>query len=171
MTFLPTTILLLAWLGTESGLAPAPFPSERSPELEIAASLELRPLEARELLQGTPSRALEAQASAFSLAEPMRIEREVPVVWEMWLPKDARPERLLVEYEVISPSGERDRLGHRSRSVSALELRLVPLPPEVVGETDDRILVRGAVRLELDVERLRFAGTYEGTLSVTVRER
>lgn len=171
MTFSTTAAFLLAWLGTDPGLLPAPFPArERSGALEIARSVELRPLQPQELVRGPASRSLGTPAASL-VPVPLRIERELPMVWEMWLPKDWRPERLEVDYEVVSADGQHDRLAHRGRADSTIGLHLVALPPEVVSEIDDRILVRGSLLVEIDVESLRFAGTYEGTLNVTVRER
>lgn len=173
MSILPTAVLLLAWLATDPGLAPDPFhpAGGRSGELVMEPSTELRPVQVDELFRSGPSRAVIGKAALLPLEGPAWLERNVPVVWEMWLPKEWRPERLEVEYDVTSPSGARNRLGIGGRSDSHVELRLVASPPEVVAETDDAVLVRGSLTLELSLESLQVAGTYEGNLSVTVNRR
>ncbi len=99
---------------------------------------------------------------------PTKVTRELPDLWRLWLPNDASPSALEVSYELVSARGRRDRLSHRDSEPSEIEVRVRPIPPAVTARDGAGKELEGGVVLELDVAPARAAGTYLGTLTITI---
>ncbi len=94
--------------------------------------------------------------------------RRLPGLWQLQIPGGATLDDLEVSYELSAANGHRDRLNHDQRADSEIEVRLRPLPPILLQNQGDGTVVQGGVKLELDVSEARVAGTYLGSLTVTV---
>lgn len=111
-----------------------------------------------------------AQAFGGRLRVPGRtlVTRRVPDLWKLRLPDGERPEDLTVSYELTDMTGRLGYLGHALFPNEQIPVRLRPLPPRIVGEEDDAVLVEGGIILELSLAAARRAGTYRGILTVTI---
>jgi len=98
----------------------------------------------------------------------LRIVRNVPLVWRMRVPDEELVGALGVRYEITSPDGQANTLSAPDGSDSAIRMILRSMPPVVVTRDRDGALVEGGVTLYLDLEQVRSAGTYSGTLTVTI---
>ncbi len=96
------------------------------------------------------------------------VMRRLPDLWQLQIPDGTLPDDLEVSYELIAANGRPDRLNHDRRADSEIEVRLRPLPVILLQSQGDGTVVQGGLKLELDVSQARVAGTYLGSLTVTV---
>lgn len=140
----------------------------------MATRAELAPVDARELLLGGPAQAL-AGLWKGRLAPPgfpgtQLLRRELPALWQLRVGSEEQVRDLDVHYEITSPEGQRNSLRHSEDHSSQITVRLIEQPPVVVRTESDHSLVQGGVTLELQVGAVRYAGKYQGTLTVTVNQ-
>jgi len=97
-----------------------------------------------------------------------RIVRSLPGVWRLRVDERADVRLPHVRYSLVSPSGQVGRLGLLEDSRFDLPARLLPQQSTVIARTDSGKILEGGVDLVIDLDRLETAGTYSGTLTVTV---
>ena len=78
--------------------------------------------------------------------------------------------RLDVQYEISSHDGRPDRLVSAENEESEVRVELRPIPPLVVPDAGAGPLVEGGLVLYVDLESVRSAGRYTGTLTVTLNQ-
>jgi hypothetical protein len=173
------SLCLLAAIAVSAGLA-------ASPRLE-APSIDRRGvllLESRiSLPRVTPAELLPAGRNAVSLGRwsgraadfdgdgvRTRIVRRLPTVWRMRLAEGQEPHRLDVQYEISSLDGRPDRLVSADGGASEVRVELRPIPPLVVPDAGEGTVVEGGLVLYVDLESVRSAGRYTGTLTVTLNQ-
>lgn len=99
-----------------------------------------------------------------------QIVRRLPTVWRVRLAEGQDPYRLDVQYEISSLDGRPDRLGSAENGESEVRVELRPIPPIVVPDAGDGPVVEGGLVLYVDLESVRSAGRYTGTLTVTLNQ-
>jgi hypothetical protein len=88
----------------------------------------------------------------------------------MRLTEGQEPHRLDVQYEISSHDGRPDRLVSADGEESEVRVELRPIPPLVVPDAGDGTVVEGGLVLYVDLESVRSAGRYTGTLTVTLNQ-
>jgi hypothetical protein len=99
-----------------------------------------------------------------------RIVRRLPTVWRMRLAEGQELHRLDVQYEISSLDGRPDRLVSADGEESEVRVELRPIPPLVVPDAGAGPVVEGGLVLYVDLESVRSAGRYTGTLTVTLNQ-
>ena len=179
----PAALLLsLLWAGgalaggprsTARTLEPGDLPT-RPGEVRMAAHLTLDAISAAELTQGRGSALPEAgvwrgSASAFDLSPILlRVTRLAPSLWRMRLADASYPGAIDVRYEVFGADGSPGRLTHVEHPEDGMGVIIEPTQPEVIFEDNQGAVVEGGAALQLLLEEARHAGTYTGTVVVTV---
>lgn len=109
-------------------------------------------------------RQLEGPAPATTLL------RRLPDLWQLRLAERDRLSELQVSYEVVSASGREGFLSHDQDPDLTIPVRARPLPLSVWDDRSGRgtRIVQGGLALEIDVGLARRAGSYGGTLVVTI---
>jgi hypothetical protein len=176
--------LLLSLLWTAGALAGGPRPAARAlepgdlptrpGEVRLAAHLTLDAISAAELTQGRGPAFSEAgvwrgSGSAFD-ASPilLRVTRLVPGIWQMRVADTTYPGAIDVRYEVFGADGSPGRLTHVEHPEDGLGVIVEPTQAEVVAVDDQGMVVEGGAALQLLLDEARYAGTYTGTVLVTV---
>lgn len=144
------------------------------------------------LVVGSGNRA-SSQSPFASARLATTVVRRLPDLWQLHLAPDSRLQDLQVSYELVSSQGARDRLSHAQRPDLEVRTRVWPLAPRLLERGAEQSLdsalpaqgpssgnrgnpargdtiVQGGVVLEMEVESVRAAGTYEGTLTVTLHQ-
>lgn len=169
---------------------PLPVPAQREPDgfhrlpelrrlgrsfgaLQIERSIRLDEVNPAELLFATGDRAIAMGSWSPNRLRDWRIGdlgvvRHVPYVWRMRLPDEEQASAISVRYDITSPDGRANTLAAVDRSDSKIRMVLRSLPPVLVTRDADGVLVEGGLTLLLDLENVRSAGTYSGTLTVTI---
>ncbi len=111
-------------------------------------------------------------APGVALASNTRVEtqivRSVPSVWRMRLRGEEALPTIDVRYNMRGLDGRQDLLTHRDGSDSAIHVRVLAIPPELATRDVDGTVIEGGLMLYLDLAEVRSAGTYSGTLTVTL---
>ncbi len=177
-------------------LLPAPGRGEPPTQLTEFGTptivLRLEPIQSRELFEdqaevsegtlvvGSGSRS-SSQSPFTSARLATSVVRRLPDLWQLHLAPDARLRDLQVSYELVSSQGQQDRLSHSQRPDLEVHTRVWPLAPTILQRDAERRLdsdmptqagtiVQGGVVLEMEVESVQAAGTYQGTLTVTLHQ-
>ena len=98
----------------------------------------------------------------------LRIVRHVPFVWRMRLPDEELIDSMAVRYSITARGGRTNSLSALDGSDSEIRMIARSTPPVVVTRDGDGAIVEGGLTLYLDLEQVRSAGTYSGTLTVTI---
>ena len=110
-------------------------------------------------------------ASVFDAEAPRtQIVRRLPSLWRMRLARGDQADRLDVQYEVTDQTGRRDCLAASAAPESEVRVELRPIPPLIVSENADGVLLEGGLVLYIDLSSIRSAGVYSGTLTVTLNQ-
>jgi hypothetical protein len=182
--------VLLALLLLAQGSAtaePVPEPRDRSAPptfladfdlrvgaVRVARTVELEAIQATELLADHAYLALSSGTytpGGFGAGAPgfeARIVRTIPALWWMRLRDESDLDTLDVRLNLSANDGGRDRLAHDRDEDSQIRVELRPLDPVVAIDDDDSVVVEGGALLILDLTGVRSAGTYNGTLTITV---
>jgi len=96
------------------------------------------------------------------------VTRSVPGLWRLRMPPDARLYALDVSYELVGANGRSSRLCNLDKSESEIKVIIDEIPPRVVGREAHSTLIEGGMVMHLQLEAVRSAGTYSGTLTVVV---
>ena len=131
---------------------------------KVAAS-EILPASSHAISMGAWSA---GTASMGSGAFQTRIVRQLPVLWRMRLPDGLTVGQIDVRYEVTAPDGRLGRLVAVDGPQSEVRTELHAVGPFVVSRDADGAIVEGGLTLYLDLESVRTAGRYTGTLTVTL---
>ena len=97
-----------------------------------------------------------------------RVVRHVPFVWRMHVPDEELIGAMAVRYDVTAPDGRTNTLSALDGSDSEIRMIVRSTPPVVVTRDSDGAVVEGGLTLYLDLAQVRSAGTYTGTLTVTI---
>jgi len=142
--------------------------------IQIQPTFQLQRVQLVEILDGTRFQAVAAGSwsrgaspTATRQVEP-HIVRTIPAVWRMRVRDEHEAYELNVRYELTSPDGRVDRLGPADGSNSEIRTTVRPLPPTVVAVDDAGVVVEGGMVLYLELDSVRRAGSYSGTLTVTL---
>lgn len=174
---LPFCVWLLL-LGNGSSPAQTPFMelSERPAAgvMVIEPRIRLEPVSVRELLpasQAIVAGQWSGQSSNLtaSLGLPPLVRR-VPTMWRMRLSENQATQPFDVQYSIEGLDGTPGRLTSESSVDSSIGVQLRPIPALTTREADDAESAQGGVVLYLDLEDVRSAGRYRGTLTVTVHQ-
>jgi hypothetical protein len=176
--------LLLSLLWTAGALAGSPRSAARAllprdlptrpGEVRVAAHLTLDAISAPELTQGRGSAALDmgvwrGPGSAFDISPiVLQVTRLVPRIWQMRVADTTSPAAIDVRYEVFGADGSPGRLTHVEHPGDALRVVIEPTRPEVIASDDQGTVVEGGAALQLWLDQARYAGTYTGTVVVTI---
>jgi hypothetical protein len=95
------------------------------------------------------------------------ITRTVPAFWQIRLPADINPYSLDINYEVVACNNERDSISNSDDSDSQINVTVEDTTLQITREKTT-ILVEGGVILRLSLKKVRTAGSYCGTLIVTI---
>jgi hypothetical protein len=178
-------LFLLAHLSATAD--PVPEPGDRSVPptifadfdlrigaVRVAPTVELEPIQASEILSDNGHLALSAGTYApggFGAGIPgveARIVRTIPALWWMRLRDERDLDNLDVRVDLSATDGGRGRLAHGRDEGSQIRVEVRPLEPVVTIDDTDSVVVEGGALLILDLTGVRAAGTYNGTLTVTV---
>ena len=96
------------------------------------------------------------------------VRREIGKLWRLRLRDTSSHSYTRVEYDVIGANGERGVLSHTTNDRSMIAVRVVELPVRQDGRPGDLGTVEGGVMLEMDLGRAVEAGSYAGSLRITV---
>ena len=101
---------------------------------------------------------------------PLRlwVTRSVPTLWRMLVMEAVGPGSVDVQYQVYGANGKPWRLTHVEYPEAELGVMVEPVPPRLVPSDGDRTVLEGGLVLQVSLDQTRFAGTYTGTLVVTV---
>jgi hypothetical protein len=171
---------LLALAAASVGLAQSPHVDlsdgpGRPGELRIESRISLEGVSLRELLPaGRRANSLGKWNGGFASFDHAEIRtqivRRLPTVWRLRLAEDQDLYRLDVQYEIGTRDGRPGRLASTDMEGSEVKVELRPIPPLVVSDTGDGQVVEGGVVLHLDLESVRSAGQYTGTLTITLNQ-
>ena len=73
-----------------------------------------------------------------------------------------------MQYALTGLDGRNNALSLSTHGEQSIPVWLQPLPPRLVQQVEGVAIYEGGVELHLDLERVRAAGDYRGTLVVTV---
>jgi hypothetical protein len=142
--------------------------------IQIQPMIRLQNVELTEIVAGARYQALAAGSwsrgaspAASRHVEP-KIVRTIPAVWRMRVRDEHEAYELNVRYELTSPDGRVDRLGPADGSGSEIRTTVRSLPPTVVAVDDAGAVIEGGMVLYLELDSVRRAGSYSGTLTVTL---
>ena len=141
--------------------------------LQIEPRISLAKVAASEMLSASGRAVSLGSWNARNAALPSgavrtRIVRRLPAFWRMRLPDDLTVGQIDVRYELTAPDGRVGRLVAADGQQSEVRAELRALAPVVVSRDADGAIVEGGLTLYLDLESVRTAGRYTGTLTVTL---
>ena len=96
------------------------------------------------------------------------IVRTLPGVWWMRLRDERALDDMDVRLELTSGDGTHNRLVHESDQNSQIHVTVEPLAPVVALDDTSSVVIEGGAVLILDISDVRSAGSYSGTLTVTI---
>lgn len=141
--------------------------------LQIEPRISLAKVAASEMLSASGRAVSLGSWNARNAALPSgavrtRIVRRLPAFWRMRLPDDLTVGQIDVRYELTAPDGRVGCLVAADGPQSEVRAELRALAPVVVSRDADGTIVEGGLTLYLDLESVRTAGRYTGTLTVTL---
>jgi hypothetical protein len=98
----------------------------------------------------------------------LRVVRTISSVWRMRVPDEEMVGALEVRFEMTAPDGRTDCLALTEGDDSEIRTILRSTPPVMVSRDAYGTIVEGGLTLYLDLDAVRTAGTYSGTLTVTI---
>ena len=162
-----------AWsVGVEAG--------SRAGKAALARGVHFNRLSVRSAVTIDPIRAQELGASAGSPIElnelgqarhllSTRVLRRLDGLWTFEVDAESAARYpLQVQYELIGAGGRENALSLAGGAEQAIPVWVQPLPPRMIRQIDGTAVYEGGVELHLDLENVRSAGEYQGTLVVTV---
>lgn len=142
--------------------------------LTIKPRVLLEPVTVKELIGGDVPQALPDGDFRFgsggfhSLNLRGLVSRKIPGLWRLRMPQEAKLYALDVSYELMGANGRSSRLCNLDKSESEIKVIIDEIPPRVVGREAHSTLIEGGMVMHLQLEAVRSAGTYSGTLTVVV---
>jgi hypothetical protein len=178
---LEATLLVLLWIAgpgaghsqpVAGGLQAGDDPT-RPGEVRFAPYLTLDAVSASEITFGRPltvDMGLGGGGGAIDQNVPVRlwVTRSIPTVWRILVMDTVVPASVDVQYEVYGANGKPWRLTHVEHPEAELGVMVEPVPPRLVPRDGDSAVLEGGLVLQVSLDQTRFAGTYTGTLVVTV---
>jgi hypothetical protein len=98
------------------------------------------------------------------------ITRRIPALWRLRVDDSAPMATLDVRYEVVALNGRAGRLSHVDHPEAEIGARAEPLTPDVLGRDGGTVVLEGGMILILRLGETRYAGSYAGTVTVTVHQ-
>jgi len=136
--------------------------------LLVKSRAVIEPIDGRELLGGS-DRAIPFDGKLAAL--PMMdsdIARPLPGIWQLKVPQAKSKAAVQVGYELIGIDGRRNVLTLPGEPSSGIRVTLEPIGPTTLGRSSKDALLEGGVVLHLDINSVRHAGEYRGTLTVSI---
>jgi len=96
------------------------------------------------------------------------VTRTVADLWRLRLPPEARLFALDVSYELVGANGRASRLCSPGKNESEIKVVIDEIPPRVIGRETSSVVIEGGMTMRLQLESVRSAGKYSGTLTVVV---
>lgn len=145
-------------------------PSALAPErLLLPGHVDVEPIRAGDLLPAGGATISFDGARGAVAGLRTRVLRRLDGLWRFDVPAERTTDAALqVEYELRGADGRRDALSLPDADGAWIPVRLQPVGPRLLRSWNGRSWLEGGVILDLDLEDVRHAGTYRGTLFVTV---
>lgn len=103
-----------------------------------------------------------------STAPVTTVNRRIDRLWRLEIGDAGAAAATRVDYDVVGANGMHGVLSHTSNDRSMIGVRVVELPARQIGRAGFADAVEGGVMLEMNLDRALEAGTYAGSLRVTV---
>lgn len=101
---------------------------------------------------------------------PTEVTRRIPTLWRLRVDETAGPAALDVRYEIIARNGRSESLSHVDHPEAEIGVRVEPLTPEIIGRDGETAVLEGGMILRLLIGETRYAGSYAGTVTVTLHQ-
>ncbi len=142
-------------------------------ELLVPAAATLEPVTAAELTwdRGTAPVDLGRWRPGSPVDLPplaTRITRTVPSLWRLGVGEGTRLETLDVHYEMTAANGRAERLSHVEHPEDEIDVLVEPLDLVIIDSDGETAVLEGGLVLTLLLDETRHAGTYAGTLTVSI---
>jgi hypothetical protein len=99
-----------------------------------------------------------------------QVRRRLTGLWRLEVPLGTDADDINVRYEVVAPDGQVGFLGHRE-STGHLPAEIRAEPIRIVRYEGTSAVLEGEAELVVDISKLQHAGSYGGTVRVTVAMR
>ncbi len=131
----------------------------------------LHPIASSELLRGSESQPMRYRGGPIEAPQINTIvTRHVPSLWRVTMPRGTNVDDLEITYDVLSEKGRDGCLSLRGKGDFECPVRILPTRPVTVERQDQVDLLEGGAILELDLTTVRYAGTYSGTLLISIHQ-
>ncbi len=142
-------------------------------ELLLPPAVTLEPITAAELTRGRGTAPVDLgrwRPGGTPELPPLvtEVTRTVPSVWRLGIDERTRLETLDVSYELTAANGRAERLSHLDHPEAEIGVLVDPLAPVVVDSDGETSVLEGGLVLTLLLDETRYAGTYAGTLTVSI---
>ncbi|MCP3979327.1 MAG: hypothetical protein GY716_08365 [bacterium] len=135
--------------------------------LVATAEVALEPLRLRELLG--PGGSVRRMDASLPQPVPALISRAVPTLWRYRAPRRSIDDGTLrVSYRVFDLRGRPGRLGLAESPDSTIRVEINEIPFREVGSLGRNVVVAGGAVFKMNLERIHKAGTYRGSVVVTI---
>lgn len=141
--------------------------------VQIAATVTLQAFTIAELL-GTGSTTIDlggwmpgADPTAGVTPQPV-VTRTIDSLWTAWVTGSVN--QVDVQLSLVGLNGQPDCISHPDDAGQTMPVTLTPLGPVQIDKDKNEKLVEGGVELTIDTSGVTAAGTYGGTLLVTVNQ-
>ncbi len=145
-------------------------------ELLVPPAVTLEPVTAAELTWGRGTAPIDLgrwqgpDGPIDLLPLATEVTRTVPSVWRLGIDEHARLETLDVHYEMTAANGHAERLSHVDHPEAEIGVLVEPLAPIIIDSDGDTAVLEGGLVLTLLLDETRYAGTYAGTLTVSIHQ-
>ncbi len=179
MLGLPCLLLGTATLATPIGTTRSAFAFAgdlpAAGELLVPPAVTLEPVTAAELTWGRGTAPVDLgrwRPGAPADLPPLATEvtRSVPSLWRLGIDQRTRLETLDVHYEMTAANGRGERLSHVDHPEAEIGVLVEPLAPVIIDVDGDTAVLEGGLVLTLLLDETRYAGTYAGTLTVSIHQ-
>lgn len=162
-----TPLPALGWDG------PAP---EAARGLRTINRLRLEAITGSELTRGLGSRTDDLGrwrgTSIRFIPAPLETEvtRRLTPLWRLGVDDAALAAALDVGYRIVADNGHVDRLSHVDHPEAEIAASIEPLPPTFLDGADGTTAIEGGAVLTLRLDEARLAGTYSGSIEITLHQ-
>lgn len=167
-------VALSVWGMTEAGSDDLQQNQEPFPRLErltIASAVTVEPIRAIELLRGGSPGPIAMTKGRLPVGGTIgtRVSRRLDSLWSMQIDPTLAPTTALqVQYELQGANGRIDVLSLGSAPEVEIPCRVIPIEPYLTQTVQGVAVYEGGATLYLNLDEVKTAGNYHGTLMVTV---